>query len=331
MFIKTYTRKEASKLDINWADVYYTPDYGKLSEITDRGLWEVCIGYDNSDQDNILIYYVYIKRPVIYQDKTYYDLTTPYGYSGLWMLDNKYVGVFRELFDQYALENHYICEFIRYNPYLLSNYLNDNLILSKKTYGIILKDYDTSKLSSKNKYSIKKAIKDEYLFSIRKFSKLDSVHNSPFRKLYEQNMISKKANKYYLFNDQYFDLLSKLDQVYIATVNYLDISIGMSIFLIYNKNIHYHLSCSVSGYKNISNFMLDQVAMWSKSNNLELLHLGGGVESDDSLDKFKRSISNIEYKYFYEKKIIDKYIYDDLCKKFNNNNQRYFPAYRSVT
>jgi hypothetical protein len=329
MIIDIYNRKDASKLNINWADIYYTPSYGKLSEITDRGLWEVCIGRDENNKDDILIYYVYIKRPVIYQEQTYYDLTTPYGYSGLWTNDNKYIDKFRELFEKYALDNHYICEFIRYNPYLL-NYINDNMILSRKTYGILLKDYDTNNLSSRNKYSIKKAIKDNYFFNIKKFSQLDSTHNSQFRKLYDQNMISKNASKYYLFNDQYFDLLTKLDDIYIATVSYLDNYIGFAIFIVYNKNIHYHLACNMKGYKNISNYMLDRVAVWAKTNNLELLHLGGGVTSDDSLDKFKRSISNVEYNYFYEKKIINKYIYNDLSSKFNNNNPNYFPAYRSA-
>ena len=58
--------------EIKYPDIYFTPEYGKACEYSDNAIWECCIYKD--------LIYVYLKRPIIYEGKTYYDLITPYGY-----------------------------------------------------------------------------------------------------------------------------------------------------------------------------------------------------------------------------------------------------------
>ena len=69
-----YTIKNIDDIKIDYPDIYFTPNYGKACEYSDNAEWELC-------KYNDLIY-VYLKRPIIFKGITYYDLITPYGYSG---------------------------------------------------------------------------------------------------------------------------------------------------------------------------------------------------------------------------------------------------------
>ena len=53
--------------------------------------------------------------------------------------------------------------------------------------------------------------------------------------------------------------------------------------------------------------------------------LGGGLKDKDGLSKFKKKISNKEFKYTIYKNVINKEIYDKLSE---NKNTDFFPCYR---
>ena len=66
---------------INYPDIYFTPEYGKACEYSDDAIWELCQYED--------LIYVYLKKKIIYDNITYYDLITPYGYSGYYYQKKK--------------------------------------------------------------------------------------------------------------------------------------------------------------------------------------------------------------------------------------------------
>lgn len=330
MNITLCTSEEALNENIKWADIYFTPQYGKLTEYSDNGIWECCICKDN--EDNILIIYVYLKRKI--NDK-YYDLISPYGYSGIWISDranNYHINIFQKDFKYIASYKNYVCEFIRFSPYLMINNkldrLNMNISTNKKTYGIDLTIYDYNKCKKSHKYAVKKAIRDGYVFKIEKLNDI-----SDFKELYRETMDNCCASPYYYFNDKYFDELRNLD-TYIAYANAIDTDknkiIGSSIFFKYNDMIHYHLSARKIGWSNVSDFILYHTIKWSIDNNMIFMHLGGSIRDNDSLSKFKKAISNTSYDYYCGRNILKSDIYDELVKKANISNESdYFPLYRA--
>ena len=79
--IQFYNLENISKCQIDYPDIYFTPEYGKACEYSDNAIWELCKFKD--------LIYVYLKRPSAYEDNIYYDLITPYGYSGYYYENQK--------------------------------------------------------------------------------------------------------------------------------------------------------------------------------------------------------------------------------------------------
>lgn len=331
--LKVLTRKEALDLDRDiWVDIYFTPQYGAVVEETDGGYWEACLGYDENNK--VVAGYVYLKRPIQHSSKLYYDLTSPYGYSGPWAnCSSKTFSKFRTLFLSYAISKNYICEFIRFNPYILDcKFLptfSSNLEKVKTTYGVNLtQDYNTYLKQCKkgHRCALIKAGKDGYTTVIKKLEPSDVEPESVFRKIYSDTMDKNKANNYYYFSNTYYRRLLDLGCTYIVYVKREETVVGVSMFMMYKKRIHYHLSGKVYGYANVSNFTLDSVVRWGKDNGYELLHLGAGLAENDNLARFKKSLSNTSFDYYFTRNIINKGVFDKLCEGVDNTS--FFPPYR---
>ena len=111
--------------DINYPDIYFTPEYGKACEYSDNAIWELCQYKD--------LIYVYLKKEFIFEDIKYYDLITPYGYSGYYFENKKTYDEFIPLFREEAYKKNYLTEVVRQNPYIdidISEYYE--IITSKK-------------------------------------------------------------------------------------------------------------------------------------------------------------------------------------------------------
>jgi hypothetical protein len=114
---------------------------------------------------------------------------------------------------------------------------------------------------------------------------------------------------FYLFDDTYFERLQALVQksgwLIAAEVNGQWAAI--SVFLRHGRFIHYHLSAQDRALKatGASGIILEAAASLGAASGLSHLHLGGGRTnaSDDSLLKFKRSMSTRTDSFFFGKKI----------------------------
>jgi hypothetical protein len=60
-----YDKTTIYSIDISYPDVYFTPEYGVACEFSDNSIWELCKYKD--------LIYVYLKRPIICDNITYYD------------------------------------------------------------------------------------------------------------------------------------------------------------------------------------------------------------------------------------------------------------------
>ena len=132
------------------------------------------------------------------------------------------------------------------------------------------------------------------------------------------------ASKYYYFNDGYFKSLENIKNNYLILIKNKDNDIiGSSIIFNSNNNIHYHLSCNDSSINCITDFLL--ITTLKNIGMNKLFILGGGLKDGDSLSKFKKKLSNKEFKYTIYKNILNKEIYDKLCQDTIND---FFPSYR---
>ena len=338
---------EAQSSNISWPDIYYTPEYGEVVETHDQK-WECAVQLSCHESGACKIMCVYLKKPLIFNGKNYYDLCSPYGYAGYYFEDGtteKDINNFIQWFQDQCLKRSYITELIRFNPYLCDATVlkshNYNIQRMRSTYSIPITNYDNyfSSSSGNHRNMTRKAIKAELTFHIKKMELTDVKTGSQFRCLYEQTMNARKAQSFYYFDDEYFDKLSKLPGVYLAHIeNKQGLVQAMSLFFVYRGMVHYHLSCRGEKMLNGSqNYLFDNLVQWCLNHHLKMIHLGGGLSENDSLSQFKASISSQKHDYYFGKKIVDAEIYQQICQSVATDNkleltdllqENYFPVYR---
>ena len=120
--------------DVIFPDTYFLPIYGEACEFSDNAEWECCLYKD--------LIYVYLKRPILYNDIFYYDLITPYGYSGYYFNNNNTYDKFIPLFRKIAINRNYVTEVVRQNPYININLLNYDKMNFKTIYGIKINNFE---------------------------------------------------------------------------------------------------------------------------------------------------------------------------------------------
>ena len=305
--------------NINYPDIYFTPEYGKACEYSDNATWELCQYKD--------LIYVYLKRQYIFENTTYYDLITPYGYSGYYYENQETYDEFIPLFREKAKERNYLTEVVRQNPYLkvdISKYYE--IITSKKIFSVEINDFNfycNKILRSSARNKLKKSIKNNYFHKIIDLK--PSFINKYFIKLYNITMDKVNASKYYYFNQKYYEQIehiknSKLINIY----NDKKELIGCSILFLYDNFIHYHLSCNDNSSNYITDYLLNSVIKHIGVNKIFIL--GGGLKDNDSLHKFKKKISTNGYVYTIYKNVLNEGIYEKIKQRYEDNN--YFPIHR---
>jgi hypothetical protein len=304
--------------DVIFPDTYFLPIYGEACEFSDNAEWECCLYKD--------LIYVYLKRPILYNDIFYYDLITPYGYSGYYFNNNNTYDKFIPLFRKIAINRNYVTEVVRQNPYININLLNYDKMNFKTIYGIKInnfEDYWNNVLNTKKRNMYTKSIKNNLNFKLIKLSYANL--KDKFLDLYNFTMDKVSAKSYYYFNENYFKTLEKIENSYLAEItNSNNKVIGCSIIFIFGNYIHYHLSCNDNSMNCITDFLLINIV--KELGKDKLIILGGGLSDNDDLSKFKRSLSNETFTYNIYKNIINKNIYDELSIGKETNN--FFPAYR---
>ena len=273
--------------------------------------------------------------------KTYWDISTPYGYGG-WIIEGK---IKEELFIEYTrkcIEFGIICEFVRFHPML------ENVKFCKNEYRVVelgntvaldLESPETiwANITSKNRNMIRKAQKN----NVKIYNARNPQIYSIFKKIYNETMDKDNADEFYYFTDEFYkSILEDLPQnAQVFYALYEEKIIAASIMLASNGKMNYHLSGSMREYSHLAptNLLLYEAAIWGYTNGYKTLYLGGGVGSEeDSLYKFKKSFYRKDdvKKFFIGKKIFDEEKYKILCElvdknDINNLYDGYFPKYRS--
>ena len=309
--------------NINYPDIYFTPEYGQACEHSDDAQWELCQYKD--------LIFVYLKKEYTFENEIYFDLITPYGYSGYYLEKQETYNEFIPLFREEAKKRNYLTEVVRQNPYLNIDISKCyDIILSRKTFGINLNNYTSFEDYLKNTHKDNRkgynlALKKNLLFKTEEYNDENLLR---FLEIYNLTMKNLNSTDYYYFNKEYYQSLFKIKEcLFFANIYYNEKLIASCIIFKYKNFLQYHLGGSYLEYRNLrpNNLIHCSIIKYGIENKFDLYHLGGGLKDNDSLYDFKNKIGNKLFEYTIYKNVLNYEIYEKIKNQFNNS---FFPIHR---
>lgn len=321
-------------------DIYITPKYYQIYEMNEEGK-AYCFIY--SENEKVIIYPFLLNsvNSLGYKlNNNYYDIQGAYGYNGPIYNSNQksFIERFYIEFKNFCKNNNIIAEYTRFHP-IIKNHLvsNDyfNVLLNRATVYIDLKDsYENiwnNHYTSKNRNMIRKAHKLGYHINIS-YNPSETDINT-FIEIYTNTMKRVNAEKYYFFNNNFFNntfqFLNK-SSLLVNVLNSENNIISSSIFLESGVFLNYHLSGRTEHSDNsANNFLIDEMVKYGQVKGLSYFHLGGGITNDenDPLFKFKTSFSKNINPFYIGKKVHNEEIYNSVCEQWENNYPNMKPKY----
>ncbi|MGN0141599.1 MAG: lipid II:glycine glycyltransferase FemX [Roseburia sp.] len=249
-----------------------------------------------------------------------YDWSTPYGYGGP-LVDGEITENWMRRFlgdlSAWCHEHGVITQFLRYHPLQQNQRLMEEIsdvLYMKKTVYVDTTDKEIifQNMTPNNRNMVRKAIKNGVQIVTDHGERLDE-----FIEIYEKTMQKHHAAEYYYFEKQYFEYLRdymKENVIFFYAV-YQEKTISASIFFYNAQYMHYHLSGTLQEYRNLAaaNLLLSRAAEWAAEHGIGRLHLGGGVEAEDSLLAFKKHFNrNGLIDFCIGRTIFDEEMYEEL-------------------
>ncbi|WP_100615843.1 GNAT family N-acetyltransferase [Confluentibacter citreus] len=306
-----------------------------------------------SDSEEVLILMPFILRKVPYKDQseTYFDVISPYGYSGPLFNEDMSRGYLIEFWDEvdaWYKQNNVISEFIRFsldhNHQFYSGVLVPTLINVKGE--LIEKEAQWNNFKSKVRNNYRKSVSNNL---IAKFVSKDITNYEieTFYDIYIKTMSRIGADTDYFYDIDYFKNIIKLskENFLIAFVFKDDVAISTELILISGNTLYSYLGGTLADYFDLrpNDFLKIEVMKWARANNYKYYLLGGGRVDYDSLYHYKKSFfpNDNDIIYYTGRKIVNKKIYKRLVKIMNANiilddsnieikqeKIKFFPAYR---
>lgn len=324
-------------------DLYFDPKYAKLYENIDGKSDTFYFSCEYGSVQN-----TYILREIKwkFENKTYYDIITPYGYGGPLITEcsdlENLMNSYREAFSRHCLENNIVCEFIRFHLY-------DNVQVRENYYGEVVqvldnvvvdttKPYDEiwMKYEHKVRKNVKKAIGNELKILIEN----DLNHLGDFLDIYYKTMNRNNASKYYYFEKSYFEDIAKLlPEKYCFFYVLKDEKVIATELVLCSKQYAYSFlgGTNENFYAMRPNdFLKNEIIKWCNVTGRNKFILGGGYHKGDGIYCYKRSFtSDSDVPFYVGRYIFNSEAYDyfvSLRKKEEpalDDNSMFFPLYRA--
>ena len=133
-----------------------------------------------------------------------------------------------------------------------------------------------------------------------------------------------QADKFYYFSEDYFQKLFDFNESVILKASLNNEILAYASFFLCGDFSYYHLSANILK-SNANAALLDFFFEYASNNNSKFCFLGGGVQDNDTLYKFKEKFSILRASYYLGGMIFDKKNFDLLNKNLIN---KYFLKYR---
>ncbi|WP_191564272.1 GNAT family N-acetyltransferase [Janibacter melonis] len=320
-------------------DIYFSSRYAGACEQESPGRWLSLGDPDGSWQMPLVL-------SEIPDVPGQFDAASPYGYSGVFVSPEMSLAEQRVLWTESldALRTLGVVSlFLRHSSLVPTIALEavtpfKEVVANHPTVAVDIQDADRmwEALAGRTRTAVRKARKSALEVGVRRARPHDFARGSSFRGLYESTMERVGAAPRYFFTDAYYQALHEgLDQdLMIVEVHADDGSLGAAALLLRHEGLlHYHLSGSDPSHARLgaNNLMIWGAMVWASEAAVRTFHLGGGVNSDDALIKFKRSFGGRDLKFRATGHIVNPEAYSRLTTEAQDpsgGSQGFFPAYR---
>lgn len=326
-------------------DVYFLPEYHQTFEMNGDGEAQAFLVREN-DQT---FFYPFMIRPIeqvaatSYRHQGLVDIETVYGYTGP-LCTTTAPGFTKQAwaaFGAWCRDRNVVAEFVRFNPLLNTHQWaspEHEVAVERTTVILDLAGSGEdvwARYSSSQRNMVRKAEKK----GLRCQAAPLHEHLDDFKSLYHATMRRLNAADYYFFSDAYYEGVSRslAGAVKLFLVSSEGRILAAGLFLVHGKRIHYHLSATHPSARSLgpTNLMIHAAALWGNRHGCRCLHLGGGRTSraDDSLLRFKTSMSDERLQFRIGKRVHDVDRYRALCREWlwqreANERPNYFLMYR---
>ncbi len=328
-------------------NVYYSTEHLQYFEKSSDTLKYFL--FKKSDAPIILMPFVFRAISINGQEQPYFDVISPYGYSGPLFNDSiskDDIAYFWECVDHWYQENNVVTEFVRFS-------LNENfeeysgaLIKSlSNVRGRLLENFEDqwTAFLPKVRNNYRKAVNYNLDFKIFHKGEITKDVIKIFNDIYVATMKRNNADSVYFFSGTYFEnlILSNLNNFSIAITYFENIPISVELIINYKETIFAFLGGTDAEYFSYrpNDFLRVKVIEWAIQNDIKYYVLGGGMKDGDGLYKNKKSLfpKDEDVIFCTGRKIINEKVYDQLCldsnAEYSNINKDdlqnyFFPFYR---
>lgn len=321
-----------------------------ISNLSDN---QLCYFALFSDDETLLILMPFLIRKIPYQDEEtpYYDVVSPYGYSGPLFNENMsrgYLIDFWKKVDDWYSMNNVISEFIRFSLNHNHQFYSGVLVptLTNVNGKIIKEEKQWSAFKQKVRNNYRKSIDNGLQIKMISHG-ISDLDISNFYTIYIQTMKRINAGNEYFHDINYFKRIISLSKknFAIAFICKDNAPISVELILIAGDTLYSYLGGTLSEYFDLrpNDFLKIEVMKWARDHGYKYYLLGGGRKDNDSLYNYKKSFfpNDKDVIYYTGRKIVNEKVYNKLDKILNayvitegneenikTSNINYFPAYR---
>lgn len=292
----------------------------------------------------LLVMMPFILRKIVLDqvDMGYFDVTSPYGFSGPIFRKNMSaiaIAKFWKYVDIWYKENKVVTEFIRFN--VENNWIGYNGQLSPTLTNvcgrILPKEEQWTNFKTKVRNNYRKALKANLKSTIyHKNINLDTIKQ--FYEIYIKTMNRRLAFSEYFYDLSYFvNLIAKNPKnTAIVIIKKEKLPISTELLLLSEDKVYSFLGGTDAAYFSTrpNDFLKIETLKWARKKGYKYYFLGGGRIDGDDLYKYKKAFFplDIDTIFYTGRKILNEKVYEILnaknpycigCTFFN-----YFPLYR---
>jgi hypothetical protein len=330
-----------SRLPDGRRDVYFLPEYLLASEREGRGEAACAVAWSGE----ALWLYPFLIAPipgaVAADGKPLCDLVSPYGYGGPVVTRDgeatSFLSAAGTAFSEWAGTQRIVAEFTRFHPLLENGRwapAGTRVIVDRTTVPIDLAVYPSAWLHDPyyrvHRGMVRRAEREGFVFEVA-MQPLPAM--GWFTTLYNETQDALQASDETRFSQNYFDsLVSGLgERAWLGMVRKDGLVAAAVLVLEGDSNAHCHLM----GYRRLTktagmtNLVYHGIALEASRRGRSLLHMGGGrtAAEDDTLLKFKRSLSPASATFAIGKRCHDQPTYDRLAREWEERHGARPPGY----
>jgi len=320
---------------------YYTYEYISHLKNDESEL----IVFELKKGDKSLIIMPMVKRSIPGTKNNYYDVISPYGYSGPLYKENTDSLIITEFWnktDEWYSKNNVVTEFVRFS--LTDNHANYTGICMnslKNVCGQLMPDFNMQwdSFASKVRNNYRKADKNDLQFKIFEHTDISIHEIKLFYEIYLSTMKRNNAQDFLFFSLDFFTnlILNNSEKFSLAFAYCKDLPISTELIINHEDFIHAYLGGTYSDYYTLrpNDFLRVEIIKWGIHKNKKIYILGGGVQDNDGLYRSKKSLfpKDEDLNFITGRKVVNKEVYDRLnnhpiIEKNNEEKSTFFPLYR---